>query len=162
MFVFGGWSAVFGSRQIKLALKETTHNRHLHPMTAKSGSQCERVPPMAKPSTIPQSFDDAVATLLDRIGPAKRKWLQSISGPDLSERTWYLACWIRNEFGLWGGKSPLLHQTINVTGDEDKDLAAGFDNPHPDDLSAAIIRAAWEKLRMEQAEGSNLPESGGR
>jgi hypothetical protein len=91
-------------------------------------------------------MEEAVAALLAGLGPADRQALRAVPAADLSERTWYLAAWIRNEFGLWDGRSPLLHQRLYVTGCEEKDLAAGFDRPHPDDVSVAIIRAAWERL----------------
>jgi len=107
---------------------------------------------------IPQTFEEAVTTLLRQLRPKQRESLRSIAGPDLSESTWQLAAWIRNEFGLWGGASLLLHQPMSVTGDEDKDQAAGFDHPHPDDISVAIIRAAWERLQQEAVEPDAAPD----
>jgi hypothetical protein len=96
-------------------------------------------------------MDEAVAALLGELSPAARHNLRSIPRSDLSERTRDLASWVRNEFGLWDGRSPMLRQRLYVTGDEEKDIAAGFDRPHPDDVSKAIIREAWERLQQDPA-----------
>jgi hypothetical protein len=87
--------------------------------------------------------------LLDSLRPAQKKALRSVPSADLSERTWNLAAWVRNEFGLWSGSSPLCCQRLYLTGDDDKDLTAGLDRPLPGDVSAAIVRAAWERLQQE-------------
>ena len=115
---------------------------------------------MPKRKPVPQSVEEAVAALLASLRPADRQALRSVPSTDLSERTWYLASWVRNEFGLWDGRSPLLRQRLYVTGCEEKDIAAGFDCPHPDDVSAAIIRAAWERLQLESAEPSAAADRG--
>jgi hypothetical protein len=107
---------------------------------------------MVQAARIPQTMEEAVAALLAHLDPAARQSLRAIPCSDLSERTWWLAGWIRNEFGIWDGRSPLLRQRLYVTGNNDKDAAAGFDRPHPDDVSVAIIRKAWELLQQDPAE----------
>jgi hypothetical protein len=97
-------------------------------------------------------MEEAVAALLASLRPAARQALRAVPAAELSERTWDLAAWLRNEFGLWGGSSPLLRQRLYGTGCEEKDIAAGFDRPHPDDVSAAIIRATWERLQQDPAD----------
>jgi hypothetical protein len=101
-------------------------------------------------------MEEAVEALLASLRPTDRQALRAVPADDLSERTWYLASWIRNEFGLWGDSSPSLRQRLYVTGCEEKDIAAGFDRPHPDDVSAAIIRAAWDRLQQDAEPDSVL------
>jgi hypothetical protein len=107
-------------------------------------------------------MEEAVNVLLTHLDPAGRQSLRAIPRSDLSERTWEIAAWIRNEFGLWGGRSPLLRQRLSLTGDVDKDIGAGFDRPHPDDVSVAIIRNAWERLQQHPAEPSAAADRQGK
>ena len=107
---------------------------------------------MGRVGHVPQTMEEAISALLSHLGPAGQRSLRAIPRSDVSERTWGIAAWIRNEFGLWDGRSPLLHQRLYITGDEEKDIAAGFNHPHPDDVSVAIIRNAWDRLQQNPAE----------
>ena len=57
-----------------------------------------------------------------------------LSEGDLPELHMGLGQWVRNHLGLWGDNTALL-------------AATGEDNP--DDASAVIVKAFWERLRSE-------------
>ncbi len=104
-------------------------------------------PSAAASDQLPQTFDEAVSALLAALGPAERETLRSM--PDINEADlWYLEAWVRAKFDLWAGDSrPLFDQPGTTIGEEEKELAAGFNKSHPDDVSVDIIKAAWKQLR---------------
>lgn len=101
-------------------------------------------PSAAVSDQLPQTFDEAVSALLAALGPANRAALQSTEDIDEID-LWYLGAWVRAKFDLWSLDSrPLFDQPGVTLGDEEKDLAAGFNYSHPDDVSVNIIKAAWK------------------
>lgn len=100
-------------------------------------------------SSLPRTIDEAVITLIKNLSKSELMSLRSTPKSDLDQLNFGLGGWIRNNFGLWNGTSPLLQERLYVTGDDDKDLAAGFDRPAPKDVSQAIISATWEHLQQE-------------
>lgn len=89
----------------------------------------------------PATVDEAVERLmlwlddeqLDTIARRKRSY-HGVEPDSISTRL--LGMTIRNEFGLWSKESPLREAT---------------GKKHPDDASAVIMRALWQKLRRERS-----------
>ena len=90
---------------------------------------------------IPQTMDEAVEMLLAHLGSEGQAWLRLMTEKDLHEETWSLGAGIRKEYGLWDESCPLMW-----AGEWDLDYTE-WSGPHPDDVSAEIIRQAWERLR---------------
>ncbi len=103
---------------------------------------------MEERPALPQTLDEAVSAALAAIGPTEREAIRA-SGDNVD--AWYLGTWVRAKFGLWATDDrPIFHQQVVFTGDEDKDLALGVSEPHPDDISAEIVRRVLERLRNEK------------
>ena len=103
---------------------------------------------MNESSELPQTIDEAVAQLLTALSPAQQEELRGASYLDLLENTWYLQAWVRAAFDLWGRDDrPLRREQLETTGDPDKDLCLDLAHPLPDDISLAIVKAAWQRLQ---------------
>ena len=75
----------------------------------------------------PQTIEEAVNLLIDLLTEGQREDLKNTPEEELSSYHFGLGMLIRNNFGLWKGN-------LIEYGDT------------PDDLSAVIVKKAWEKL----------------
>ena len=80
---------------------------------------------------LPQTIEQAVGVLLERLSKGEKNNIASMSRDDLINLHSGLGTQIRNDFGLWGGNTALLENT---------------GNSHPDDAAMAIIEALWHRL----------------
>ncbi|MFC1479537.1 DUF6794 domain-containing protein [Planctomycetota bacterium] len=76
----------------------------------------------------PQTLEEAVSLLVDLLTEEQREALKTVPEEELSSYHFGMGMLIRNNFGLWNGN-------LIEYGDT------------PDDVSAVIVRKAWEKLR---------------
>ena len=82
----------------------------------------------------PETVDQAVGVLLGLLPDGEKAKIAATSQDDLIALHLGLGMWIRNNLGLWSENSALLE-------------SARAQNP--DDASAVIIEALWQRLREE-------------
>ena len=90
------------------------------------------------PDEIPASVDDALAALLDIIPGGDLARIAAMDDHKIDALHFGLGAAIRNQFGLWNPKSPLLAAIAARTGRSD-----------PDDASMELIRLLWTRLRVK-------------
>jgi hypothetical protein len=79
----------------------------------------------------PQTIDEAIERLLDELNPEDIERIRQMIQSELISLHFNLGMYIRNNFGLWKGSSP---------------LAKG----HTDSTSMSIIKAFWQRLQDEK------------
>lgn len=82
----------------------------------------------------PETVDQAVGVLLGLLPEGEKAKIAAMSQDDLVALHLGLGIWIRNNLGLWSENRALLE-------------SARAQNP--DDASAVIIEALWQRLREE-------------
>lgn len=80
---------------------------------------------------LPQTIEQAVSVLLEKLPAGGRLKIAAMSRDDLIILHFGLGTQIRNDFGLWSGNAALLESS---------------GNSHPDDAAMAIIEALWRRL----------------
>jgi hypothetical protein len=122
----------------------------------------------------PQTVAQAVERLLADLPAEEQQRLRSMKAEDLADLHFSLGMGMRNAFPIWGNE-PLLRSCAierrpRIVAEMEKSLArAGGDKQaeiaireffgrlmqqesvHPDDASAIIIHAAWERLQDKHA-----------
>jgi hypothetical protein len=84
----------------------------------------------------PETVDDAVGELLRLLGWNTNKLVRDTPEAHLTARFHHgLGTSIRNHFGLWEGNTSLLDSCGDI-------------KFHPDDASAVIIKAFWQRLQF--------------
>ena len=78
-------------------------------------------------SNWPKTIDEAAERLLTELSEKEKERLKNTPEDELIVFHFSLGIFVRNHFGLWAGN---LCQSAM----------------HPDDISSAIIKRAWEKL----------------
>jgi hypothetical protein len=82
--------------------------------------------------TLPATVDEAVVWIVGQLSAESRTALASRSKEKLGEIRFSFGMWVESSLGLLGGNRELLE-------------ACG--KQHPDDASAVIVRAVWEKVK---------------
>lgn len=77
------------------------------------------------------TVQEGVTCLAETLPPATMAELVGLSYAELALSHWGLGMYIRNEWGFWDGRTPLVHAFRD----------AGY--RHPDDMSAALIQGVW-------------------
>ena len=85
-----------------------------------------------KNTKLPETVDEAVSQILDRMSENDKKTLKNTKKEDLKKFHFGWGMGIRNGFGLWNPDSPLLKSMGGV---------------YPDDASGVIIEVVWKKLQ---------------
>lgn len=92
----------------------------------------------------PQTYEAAVARLVETLGVQDRQLLRQTPAEQLIEfhQGWGMS--IRNTFGLWNPDSPLLKSCA---------ARAGEDTLHPDDAAMLIIQGVWQQVQAKKVSG---------
>ena len=85
----------------------------------------------------PETVSEAVDRLLAHMSEKAREDLKNAVEDDLLSFHFGLGLYVRNNFGLWAGNDKLLESCGGGV----------YPLVHPDDVSAKIIKAAWERVR---------------
>lgn len=96
--------------------------------------------------TMPESLDDALATLDSLMPTATKQYLLSLDEADLEREHWGLGLAVRNVLGLWRDDAPLTRWF------EGRGLV------HVSDMTSTILRAYWRRLHGLKPEAE--PEAG--
>ena len=83
---------------------------------------------------LPATIDGAVRLMLGLVPEVEQAQIGYMSEEELPGLHMRLGQWVRNHLGLWGENAALMA----ATGEE-----------NPDDASAVIVRAFWERLRAD-------------
>jgi hypothetical protein len=83
----------------------------------------------------PETFADAVVALDSLVPAATKQYLLALDETGLEREHWGLGLAVRNVLGLWRDDAPLTRWFGS----------RGF--VQPDDMSSAILRAYWRRLR---------------
>jgi len=84
----------------------------------------------------PTTVAEAVDRMLARLTRADKERVRKTPEQDLDGLHFGLGTAIRNVCGLWGGNTALLAACVSP-------------EMHPDDASAVIARAVWQRLRAD-------------
>ena len=95
-------------------------------------------PEVPQRTSVPRTVKEAVDRLIKDLPLKDRTIIANMHEDELINLHFSLGMYIRNNFGLWAGKTELM---------EDCRRVAGNQNLHEDDASTVIILEVWRKLK---------------